>query len=147
MVKLADYLNDKMIAFLETSTRDETIKALVHLCHINGKIADEETFYQKIQEREQIVSTGIGMSVAIPHAKLAGFDQFFIAVGHLKKGVEWNSIDGQPVRLIFMIGGPDDKQTEYLRILSTLTALIKDEELRKKMLTANSPKAMISLLK
>jgi len=70
-------------------------------------------------EREKIVSTGIGMGVAIPHAKLTSVEDFFIAIGILSKGVQWNALDGGPVRLIFMIGGPDDKQTAYLQILSS----------------------------
>lgn len=96
-------------------------------------------------EREEIVSTGIGMGVAIPHAKLHDYDDFFICIGILSKGVDWHAMDGALVRLIFMIGGPDDKQTEYLQILSRLTVALKDEERRKKMLTLNSPDAIIEL--
>ncbi len=62
-------------------------------------------------EREKIVSTGIGMGVAIPTPKLNSVEDFFIAIAVLTHGVEWNALDGGPVRLIFMIGGPDDKQT------------------------------------
>lgn len=87
------------------------------------------------------------MGVAIPHAKLPGYDDFFISIGILQKGVDWHALDGAPVRLIFMIGGPDDKQTEYLRILSSLTYTLKNEELRKKILTLNSPEAIMELLR
>ena len=64
---------------------------------------------------------------------------FSLPSAFLKTGVEWNSLDGPAVRFIFLIGGPDDKQTEYLQILSNLTLAIKDETMRKKMLTAHSP--------
>ena len=71
-------------------------------------------------KREKIVSTGIGMGVAIPHAKLPSFDRFFLAVGlqKVKDGIDWDALDGAPVRLIFMIGGPANQQTDYLKILS-----------------------------
>ena len=85
------------------------------------------------------------MNVAFPHAKLPLLDKFFIAIGVLRKSVDWRSLDGAPVRLVFMIGGPDDKQTEYLQILSGLTKSIKEEERRKKLLTLNDPHAMIEL--
>ncbi len=138
-------MDPKLVVVLNTHTRDETLHHLVHQIYEAGKIEDEEAFYQAIIEREKIVSTGIGMGVAIPHAKLPAYDQFFIALGILQRPVDWHALDGAPVRLVFMIGGPDDKQTEYLQILSSLTQAIKDEERRKKLLTLQQPSAMIEL--
>ena len=77
--------------------------------------------------------------------KLPSYDQFFIALGVLQKPVDWQALDGAPVRIVFMIGGPDDKQTEYLQILSSLTQAIKDDETRKKLLKLQQPSAMIEL--
>ncbi len=145
MIKIFDYLDPDFISFIECSTRDESLEKLVNLLHEKGKIRNKETFLQALLDREKIVSTGIGMGIAIPHAKLADYDDFFIAIGILKHGVQWGSLDGAPVRIIFMIGGPDDKQTEYLQILSGLTIAIKDEERRKKLLTLNSLKSIIEL--
>lgn len=145
MIRIANYLDPKMVYFLNLDKRDDVLKTLIDFAAEEGKIVEKPPFYEAIIDREKVVSTGIGMGVAIPHAKLPGYDQFFIAIGILNKGVEWNAVDHAPVRIIFMIGGPDDKQTEYLQILSALTGAIKDEELRKKMLTLNSPHAMISL--
>ena len=138
-------MNPQLVVALNTHTRDETLQQLVHHIYEAGKIENEQAFYDAIIEREKIVSTGIGMGVAIPHAKLPFYDQFFIALGILQKPVDWHALDGAPVRLIFMIGGPDDKQTEYLQILSHLTKAIKDEEKRKKLLILQDPHAMIEL--
>lgn len=145
MIKISNYIKPEQITFLGVETRDEALQALVEILYRQGKIHDKEAFFQALIDREIIVSTGIGMGVAIPHAKLPGYDDFFIAVAILRKGVDWNALDGAPVRLVFMIGGPDDKQTEYLQILSRLTVSIKDEERRKKMLTLKSPEGMIKL--
>ncbi len=142
---ISNYMDPRLVVVLNTSTRDETLRQLVHHIYKAGKIKDEEAFYHAIIEREKIVSTGIGMGVAIPHAKLPSYDQFFITLGVLQKSVDWHALDGAPVRLVFMIGGPDDKQTEYLQILSHLTQAIKDEERRKKLLTLQQPSAMIEL--
>lgn len=146
MIKISDYLDPRLVAFLDVETRDEAINALVTMIHQTGRLQDKYAFYDAIIEREKIVSTGIGMGTAIPHAKLASYEDFFIAIGILRKGLDWNALDGSPVRIIFLIGGPDDKQTEYLQILSKLTQLIKDDQIRKKMLTLNSPEDMIKLL-
>jgi PTS system nitrogen regulatory IIA component len=145
MIKIFNYLDADLISFLDCQTRDDALNKMVDTLLAKGKIQNRETFMQALLDREKIVSTGIGMGVAIPHAKSSSFDDFFIEIGVLNKGVHWGSLDGAPVRIIFMIGGPDDKQTEYLQILSALTIAIKDEERRKKMLTLNSPNSMIEL--
>lgn len=142
---IARYMNPQLVAFITATTRDEALHELVHRIKQVGSIDNEETFFKAIIEREKIVSTGIGMGVAIPHAKLPSYDQFFIAIGLLKKPVEWDALDGAPVRIVFMIGGPDDKQTEYLQILSSLTQAIKNEDIRKKLLTIQEPATMIEL--
>ena len=147
MLKIFNYLNKDLISFFTADSRDDALKVMINSVQNAGKLRDSDKFFDALIERERIVSTGIGMGVAIPHAKLDGYDEFFIAIGILSKGVEWNSLDTAPVRLIFMVGGPDDKQTEYLQILSSLTMAIKDEERRKKMLTRNSPDAIIELFK
>lgn len=147
MSQLTKYMNDHLIAFLDVETRDEALAQLVNIVDQVGYLRNREDFYEAIVAREKIVSTGIGMGVAIPHAKLPHYKDFFIAVGILKKGIDWSALDAGPVRLIFMIGGPDDRQTEYLQILSRLTVVIKDEEKRKKMLAAQSAENVMSLFK
>lgn len=141
------YLNPNLIKRLDSNERDLSLRELVDLLDEKGKLHNKELFYQAILEREKIVSTGIGMGVAVPHAKLSGYETFFIAIGIHHKGIHWGALDGIPVRLVFMIGGPDDKQTEYLQLLSRLTLAIKDEERRKKILQLTHPEDIIALFK
>ena len=145
-VSISAYLDEQLVCFLEAETRDEALKEMVRLLQQGIKLGDADLFYQAILEREKIISTGIGLAVAIPHAKLHGYKDFFIAVGiQRNKGIEWNALDAAPVRLVFMIGGPDDRQTEYLKILSLLTLAIKNEERRKKLMKTYSAKEVIDL--
>ena len=146
MVDIAEYLDPKLVNFTTATSRDEALKGLVDLAHNHGLLDDKEAFFNALISREEIVTTGIGMGVAIPHAKLPSYDRFFIAICVLEKGVDWKALDQAPVRLIFMIGGPDDRQTEYLQILSGLTSALKDEERRINLLTAKGPEALIGLL-
>lgn len=144
--RISDYLDSRLIAFLDIDTRDEAIYALIELLDEEGRLPNKEVFSQAIFHRENLVSTGIGMGVAIPHAKIRDLSRFFIVVGiQQKKGLDWNALDKTPVRLIFMIGGPDDKQTEYLQILSLLTSAIRDMDLRKKLLTAQTGEEVLQL--
>lgn len=146
MNKIAHYLDPELIAFIDVKTRDEALNALVALAEEKHKVSDRNGFYEAIIDREKIVSTGIGMAVAIPHAKLATYEDFFISIAILAHGVDWNTIDGSPVRIVFMIGGPDDKQTEYLQILSGITSAVKEEERRKKIINASTPQEVMDLL-
>lgn len=144
---ILNYIHPDLIFFLNSETRDGALKEMIDGLHQAGRVDDPEAFYSAVVEREKIVSTGIGMGIAIPHAKLPAYDNFFIAIGVLQKGVDWKALDHASVRLIFLLGGPDDKQTEYLQILSGLTSLIKDESRRKKLLTLNSKEIIMELFK
>ncbi len=145
MINIASYLDAELVIFLDADTREETLNVLVDMLDAKGKLKDKEAFLEAVVAREKLVSTGIGMGVAIPHAKLSSYDDFFIAIGILKKGVDWDSLDAAPVRIVFMIGGPDDKQTEYLQILSRLTFALKDEIRRKKMLQLSLQEEIVGL--
>lgn len=140
-------LDPALVMFLHVSSRDEAIDAMVSLLQANGHLPDREAFKRAIVERELLISTGIGLGVAVPHAKLPCFESFFIAIGIQQgQGIEWQSLDHQPVRLIFMIGGPDNQQTEYLHILSRLTTAIRDPEIRRQLLTAQDSAEILKLL-
>lgn len=145
MTYISHYLDPQLVIFSDETERDKVLQQLVDILAHQGKLKAPPFFYQAILEREHIVSTAIGMGVAIPHAKLPHYDEFFIAIAILSPGIDWNAMDDIPVRLVFMIGGPDDKQTEYLQILSSLTQVLKEEDRRKKILTANSAKVIIDL--
>ncbi len=145
-MRIADYLDEDLVCFLNASNQHEALTALINQLAAQGKLHDKEAFFQAILEREKIISTGIGIGVAIPHAKLTGYSDFFIAIGIQKKGgIDWQSIDGLPVKLIFMIGGPDNRQTEYLNILSMITTAIKDEGRRKRLMNARNGQEVIAL--
>ncbi len=145
---ISAYLDPNLVVFLEEDSRDGAILRLVDVLDTQKKLQDRHAFHAAILEREKIVSTGIGIGVAIPHAKLEGYHEFFIAIGIQKKtGLEWNALDGSFVKLIFMIGGPDHRQTEYLKILSRLTQSIKDEERRKRLLKAGSVQEVLDLFR
>jgi PTS system nitrogen regulatory IIA component len=146
-MRISDYLDSRLITFLQSSTRDEAIDQLVDLLDEEGVLAEKEVFRQAIFSREQIVSTGIGMGVAVPHAKLKELPHFFLAIGiQQKRGLDWNALDKTPVRLVFMIGGPENRQTEYLQILSLLTSAVRDADLRKQLLNVQTAEEVVELL-
>lgn len=147
-VSITDYLDDRLIVFLKAETQQQAIEELIEALSCAHQLKDREQFHQAILDREKVVSTGIGLGVAVPHAKLPGYDQFFIAIGVKEgSGIQWDSCDHSRVHLIFMIGGPDNKQTEYLDVLSRLTTAVKDAERRKALLKATSASQVVALFR
>lgn len=141
------YLDKDLVLFLQARDRDAAIAEIVHMVGKLGKVKDATAFERAVLQRENIVSTGVGMGVAIPHAKMTSCEDFFIAIGIQKgKGLDWKALDEAPVKLIFLIGGPPDRQTEYLKILSRLTTAIKDAEFRKQLLSAEAPETVMTHL-
>lgn len=147
MMKISEYLDPNLVFFLDDSLRDQVLRSMIDRIDQADLLENKKTFLSAIIDREKIVTTGIGMKVAIPHAKLPGYETFFIAIAKLKEEVEWGSLDEVPVRLVFMVGGPDDKQTEYLQILSSLTRTLKNESLRKQLIEAKTTEEIIDLLR
>ena len=145
-VSLKELIDPSLITFIHSDSRESCIKKLVDLAEKKDKIKDSFSFYEALMEREKIVSTGIGMSVAIPHAKMEEIKDFFIIIGVQKKGgIEWDSLDDVPVRIVFLVGGPENKQMTYLHILSLLTTVIKNKEFRKKILLSEKPEEIFDL--
>ncbi len=147
MIRLLNYIDERLILFLDSATKEEVLKKLVDLVVTTKELPAKDRFYQAILDRENLVSTAIGMGVAIPHAKLPVYSDFFVAVAIMHKGVDWNAIDDSLVRLVFLIGGPDDRQTDYLKLLSSLTVAMRDEQLRRRLVTAPSPQAAVAILR
>jgi PTS system nitrogen regulatory IIA component len=147
MLRLSNYLDERLVLFLDSATKEEVLKQLVDLVATTKELPAKDRFYQAILDRERLVSTAIGMGVAIPHAKLPVYSDFFVAIAILHKGIDWNAIDDSLVKLVFLIGGPDNHQTDYLKLLSSLTVTMRDEQLRRRLLTATSPQAVVALLK
>ena len=138
-------IDKESIVFLDLGERDDVLRSLAETAASLGKIQNQEEFTEALFAREKIVSTGIGAQVAIPHAKIDAPIDFFFIIGVLRRGVPWGSLDNVPVRLVFLIGGPQDEQKQYLHILSRLTSVIREESVRRKILLSRSQEEVYSL--
>lgn len=145
---LRELLVPENVVFLHENDRESAMKSIVDHLYGHGNVDNNEEFLTALKKREQIASTGIGLGVALPHARLATMDHFCLGIGvkHEGAGIFWDSLDGSTVRLVFLIGGPEDRQKEYLTLLSSLTTVIKDEECRKEMSAAQTSEEVIEVL-
>ncbi|BDU51459.1 hypothetical protein HLVA_20280 [Haliovirga abyssi] len=146
-VKLHELINEDDVTFLETTGVKDTLEVMIAKAKEKGHIKDIEEFKNAIFEREDIVSTGIGLGIAMPHAKLDDIDEFFIIVGVAKQGLDWDSIDRKPVGVVFLIGGPEGKQKKYLKIISKLMLLVKNESRREKLFNSKKAEDIVDIFK
>ncbi len=142
---LCSFLSLDRVMFLTKNSKEEILQDLTNLASSAGVLGNKETFFHALVTRENIMSTGIGMGVALPHGKLESCDQFFIVVGIHPQGIVWDSIDGALVRLVFLIGGPGHAQSEYLKLLSSLTLCLRDETTRQQLLQVNTVEEVLNV--
>jgi fructose-specific phosphotransferase system IIA component len=112
-----------------------------------GVINSYEDFFRAIMERENIMSTGIGKGIAIPHARHKVVNEFRILVYMLDNELDFEAIDEQPVKLIFMIAVPEEKKEDYMKVLSSLSNFLRVENNRKKLLNSTDKNELLKILK
>jgi PTS system nitrogen regulatory IIA component len=131
---------DLIIDDLKGRTKLELLQEFSALLFEHGKIADKEGLTRVLAAREALGSTGIGDSVAIPHGKLRGINGLVMAFGRSVKGVEYDSLDGEPAHLFFLVIAPEDAPGEHLKALARISRLMKKKELRESLLRARDRK-------
>ncbi len=135
---ISNYVQKGSVLFFDASNKEEAIEQIIDHAESKGILICPKPFRAAILGREDIMSTGLGMGVAVPHAKIPELDEFFVVCGVLKNPVDWDSIDGKPVDLVFLIGGPEDKQRDYLMLLSKIMLVIKNPKTRKALRKATT---------
>jgi nitrogen PTS system EIIA component len=110
---------------LPATDRSGVLRALADLVARQGLVKSGEELFQKLWEREQLGSTGIGQGVAIPHCKLNGLRQSLMAVGLVPAGVEFGAVDGQPVKVFFLVVSPGGSPAQHLQALAAISRWIK----------------------
>lgn len=138
-MKIIDLLDDRSI-LLDGRVADKkaALDQMVELMDASGKLRDKETYRQGVYAREQEGSTGIGEGIAIPHCKSDAVIKPGIAAMVVKDGVEFESLDGQPAHLFFLIAAPNTEDNVHLDVLSRLSVLLMDEDFTNKLRQATS---------
>lgn len=120
------------------ATKEETISQMVGLMVKGGNISDKEKYMKGVFAREEEGTTGIGEGIAIPHAKNDAVTAPGLAAMVIPNGVDYDSMDGEPVNLVFLIAAPDTKENVHLEVLSRLSMLLMDESFKERLLKAGT---------
>ncbi len=127
--------------------KKDAIAELLEVLENSGKIDDKEEILKDLIEREKSSSTGIGDGIAIPHKLVAGLKKTVMVFGRKKEGIGFDSIDGKPVYLFFLILGREGSCTKHLRILSKLARLLHAPAFRQMLLDAETAEEIIDAVK
>ena len=138
-MRITDLL-DKQSISLNGAPKDkkEALDQVVDLMTKSGKINDVEAYRQRVYAREEESTTGIGEGIAIPHGKCDAVTKPGLAAMVVKDGVDFDSLDGEPVHLIFLIAAPNTEDNIHLDVLSKLSVLLMDEQFTADLLNAKS---------
>lgn len=136
LIKIGYYALDKQSCLFEMSEFLEEKQI----------VSSAEDFFKAIMEREKLMSTGIGRKVAIPHARTSSALDLKISVYLLDNDLEFEAIDGDPVRIIFMIAVPESLKDMYMKVLSAISNFFRNDEKREKILKCHSENEMYKIL-
>lgn len=126
--------------------KNAILEHLISLIDKCGSLSDTKQFSKDIFNREKKITTGIGSGIAIPHAKSDGIESFSIAFARSKDGVDFASMDNNPVHLFFILGAPTDHDDEYLKGMSELSSLLKAPEFRQALIDADTEDEIFDLI-
>lgn len=146
-MKMTDIMRTElMILPAQATTKEEILDEMVHKLVETGAVNDYNVFRQAIAERELSASTGIGEGIAMPHAKNTAVTETSVVFAKQPAGVDFDSMDGQPARLFFMIAAKDDANETHLGILASLSKLLMNDDFNKALEAANTPESVTAVI-
>ncbi|AMV60680.1 PTS mannose transporter subunit IIAB [Pediococcus damnosus LMG 28219] len=147
--QLSDFISDKNIVMnLHARTRDEAIKDLSFILQKNGSVSDSDDFYKDVLKRESMTTTGIGKNIAIPHGQSKSVISSTMLFARNDQKLEWNSLDGSKVDIIFLMAiPPDDQGDEHLRMLAKLSGKLMDDAFVDSIKKASSSEQILKILR
>jgi fructose-specific phosphotransferase system IIA component len=131
---------------LAAATKNEAIAELVGVLAANNEITDAKKVLDAVLDRESTRTTGIGNGLAIPHGKCPGTNQLAMAIGRPEKPIDFQSIDGKPVNLIWLLTSPPDKTGPHIHALARISRLMTIDKFRHALLSAKTPDEMFQII-
>ena len=145
-MKVYELLNQKNILTGFTShNKNDVINELVDLLTGDERVLDLEEVRKCVFEREEKMSTGVGKGFAIPHGKTNSVTDIIAAFGKSITPIEYNSLDGEPVQLVFLLIGKENLLAKHIKLLSRISRMMNNEEFRKKLIEAENKESILKI--
>ena len=146
-MKITDLLTKESIDLnVKASNKKDVIEKAVDLMQHNGNIKDKAEYLKLVMKREEEGTTGVGEEIAIPHGKGEVIAKPGLAAMVIPDGVDFESLDGKPIKLLFLIAAPNNKENVHLEVLSRLSTLLMDEKFRKELINAKTKEEFLEII-
>lgn len=136
-----------VIKDLKSQTKKEVLSELSEVFAEGDLEIDSERMVEVLLEREKLGSTGIGDGIAIPHGKLKGLKHLLVSFGKSERGIDFESLDGKPVHIFFMLIAPENSAGQHLKALAKISRMLKDEDFRQALMDADTPADMFNIVR
>lgn len=146
-MRLIDYTDRRFIRQLTATDKYAAIEELARVFLDSGVCADIDKLAAALKEREDIMTTGIGFGIAVPHARIKEVRKISFAIGTSPQGIDFDAIDRKPARLIILVAAGDMQHMEYLRLLSRIMNLLKKEDAKEMIIAATAVDQIIDIIK
>jgi len=141
-----EFLSKSRIHFFEPSTKREILEKLVDSLATSPFVQDKKDLLEKILEREETLSTGVGSGLALPHAKIESIEDFVVSVGICKEGIDFDSLDHKPAHIFLMIGCNNSQAGEYIKLLGKCVKSLREKHFQEMILASEKPEEVYDLL-
>jgi len=147
MMKIMDFLNKKAISVdIKATDKEGVIRELSDLLANATDMKNKEELISAVLAREALGSTGIGQGIGIPHAKSQVVKELVAAFGLSKDGVDFDSLDGEPVHIFFLLIAPDESAGPHLKALARISRMLKDKYFREFLRKAKSESEILQII-
>ncbi len=144
--RLGTHLRPDRIIELKGASKEEVLREMVEVLQDAPEVTDIEDFYRAILEREKTMSTGLGIGLALPHVKIPSVTDFVVVLGRKKEGIEFESLDKQPAKIIVLVGASQKQHKEFLLVIARIAQLFRDENVREEVLHADGPQDILGII-
>jgi fructose-specific phosphotransferase system IIA component len=145
MQNITEYTDIHYIKEIKAKDKFDAIEELARVFEGADVCSDVDELVRALKEREGIMTTGIGFGIAVPHAKIRVVNKIAFAIGISRKGIEFDSIDGNPVNLIILVAAGERQHKEYLKLLSRIMGLLRDENIRQQVISTKKPEKIMEI--
>lgn len=146
-IVITDILRPENIRLLSADNKDAALLEMLGNLHENGSVSKKEEVVEGIFQREKLMSTGIGLGIGIPHIRMGCIDTLTMSVGLARKDLEdYESLDGNPVRMIFMILAPENQHTQHIKTIAAISRRVRNAVLREMLMQAKDADNIYQLL-
>ncbi|MHC4553496.1 MAG: PTS sugar transporter subunit IIA [Planctomycetota bacterium] len=146
-IQIGEILRPDHVVLMDADSKDAALLTVLERLSETGAIDDKAAVVEGIFQREKLMSTGIGLGIGIPHVRMDGIDTLTMAVGLSTQDItDYESLDSQPIRLVFMILAHKDQHTLHIKTMSAISRHIKSPVFREMLMQARQPEVIYNLL-